>query len=99
MGRKWQAVSVRARTLFGLVGELAPRVSFIKLDIEGSEHKNKIVADIVKNFTHPRLCVALEAKEPHIRRSVQPFDEAGFSAYNLKNDYRWLFEDKPKSRW
>lgn len=94
MGKKWMPVSVRADTLSILAGDDAPNISFIKLDIEGFEHR--LVSDILENFSHPRLCVAIEAKSPHIRETLEPFEHAGFFVYDLQNDYTWMYEKKVK---
>jgi predicted RNA methylase len=51
-----------------------------------------VTPDIVEHFTHPRLVVALEAKAPHVAETLRPFRDAGFHAYDLHNDYRWVFE-------
>lgn len=92
IGNKWEPTVVRADTLSALVGSDAPNVSFIKLDVEGTEHK--LCADILENFTSSRLCIAIEAKQPYIRETLEPFEKAGFSAYNLHNDYMWVIENK-----
>ena len=94
MGRRWQPVIVRANTLRALTGDIAEKVSFIKLDAEGVE--TRVIKDILTAFTHERLCVAMEAKAPHIRETLEPFEKAGFFAYNLHNNYRWVFEKKVK---
>lgn len=94
MGRKWNPVSVRTDTLSAFAGDEAAKISFLKIDVEGVEHK--LCQDILLNFTHPRLCVALEAKAPHIKETLAPFEQAGFYVYDLHNDYRWLFESKTK---
>jgi FkbM family methyltransferase len=93
-GKNWQPTVVRADTLSALVGRDAPNVSFIKLDVEGTEHK--LCKDILENFTSSRLCVAIEAKQPYIRETLEPFEKAGFYAYNLHNDYMWVIESKIK---
>ncbi len=89
LGRQWTPVSVRADRLSAFAGDDAPRISFVKLDVEGVEHR--VVDEILQAFTHPRLCVAVEAKAPHIRDTLEPFARAGFSAYDLQNDYQWLY--------
>jgi FkbM family methyltransferase len=94
MGRKWMSTVVRADTLSALVGRDAPNVSFIKMDVEGTEHK--MCKDILKNFTSSRLCVAIEAKQPYIRETLEPFEKAGFFVYDLHNDYLWVVENKIK---
>ncbi len=83
----WRPVTVRADTLSAMVGDDAALVSFIKLDIEGAEHR--VVADLLRVCTHPRLKVALEAKVPHIRATLEPFERAGFRIDDLRNNYRW----------
>jgi FkbM family methyltransferase len=90
MGRTWRPVVVQAGTLTRLVGDDAARTSFLKLDIEGAEPM--VTPDIVEHFTHPRLVVALEAKAPRVAETLRPFRDAGFHAYDLHNDYRWVFE-------
>ena len=91
LGKRWESTLVRADTLSALVGYHAPDVSFIKLDVEGTEHK--MCADILEHFTNPRLCVAIEAKQPYIRETLEPFEKAGFFAYDLHNDYLWVVDD------
>lgn len=95
MGKKWLPVSVRADRLTVLAGDAANDISFIKLDIEGFEHR--VVNEILQNFAHPRLCIAIEAKAPHVKETLKPFEDAGFFAYNLQNDYKWLYEKKYKA--
>jgi len=90
MGRTWRPVVVQAGTLTQLAGDDAARTSFLKLDIEGAEPM--VTPDIVEHFTHPRLVVALEAKAPHVAETLRPFRDAGFHAYDLHNDYRWVVE-------
>jgi len=94
MGKNWRSTVVRADTLSALVGSDAPKVSFVKLDVEGTEHR--MCKDILKNFTSSRLCVAVEAKQPYIRETLEPFERAGFFVYNLHNDYSWVVENKIK---
>ena len=94
MSNSWQPTEVRADTLSALVGNDAPKVSFIKLDVEGVEHK--LCKDILDNFTSSRLCVAVEAKQPFIRETLEPFEKAGFYAYNLHNNYLWVVEAQIK---
>ncbi|MBV8906508.1 MAG: FkbM family methyltransferase [Acidobacteriia bacterium] len=88
----WQSTVVRADRLSALVGADAPNVSFIKLDVEGTEHK--LSKDILESFTSSRLCVAIEAKQPNIRKTLEPFEKAGFFAYDLHNDYLWMIKDR-----
>lgn len=83
----WRPVTVRADTLAAMLGADAERVTFIKLDIEGAEHR--VVADLLRVCIHPRLKVALEAKVPHIRATLEPFERAGFRIDDLRNNYRW----------
>ena len=83
----WRAVTVRADTLSAMLGDEAALVTFIKLDIEGAEHR--VVADLLRVCTHPRLKVALEAKVPYIRATLEPFERAGFRIDDLRNNYRW----------
>jgi FkbM family methyltransferase len=90
MGKTWVPVTVPADTLGSLVGSEVERVSFIKLHIEGAEAA--VAPQIPDTFSHPRLVVALLAKEPHIEATLKPFEEAGFYIYDRHNDYRWLFE-------
>jgi FkbM family methyltransferase len=92
MGNNWQSTVVRADTLSTLVGSDAPNVSFIKLDVEGTEHK--MCKDILENFTSSRLCVAIEAKQPYIKETLEPFEKAGFFVYNLHNNYLWVVDNK-----
>ena len=70
MSKNWQPTVVRADRLSALLGNDAANVSFIKLDVEGTEHKMCI--DILENFTSSRLCVAIEAKQPYIRKTLDP---------------------------
>lgn len=69
--KKWQSTVVRADRLSTQVGYDAANVSFIKLDVEGTEHK--MCKDILENFTSSRLCVAIEIKQPYIRETLDPF--------------------------
>ncbi len=94
MGRKWQPVTVWADTLYELAGNMAEKVSFIKLDVEGVE--SRINKEIISRFTNERLCIAMEAKAPFIRDALEPFEKDGFQVYDLHNDYRWVFEKKMK---
>jgi FkbM family methyltransferase len=92
MGKTWIPVTVPADTLGSIVGSDAERVSFIKLHIEGAEAA--VAPEIPDTFPHPRLVVALLAKQPHIEATLKPFEERGFYIYDRHNDYRWLFERK-----
>jgi FkbM family methyltransferase len=91
MGDTWQPVTVVADTLTAIVGADTERVSFIKLDVEGAE--TALTPQIVADFPHPRLVVALEVKT-EIEATLRPFEEQGFSIYDLHNDYNWLYERK-----
>jgi hypothetical protein len=51
---------------------------------------------ILENFTSSRLCIAIEAKQPYIRETLEPFERAGFYVYDLHNDYFWVVENKIK---
>lgn len=92
--RRWRALKVPALTLATLLGERAAQVRFIKLDIEGAEAM--VVPDILAHCTHERLCVAVEAKAAGLRETLAPFEQAGFHAYDLRNDYRWLVNTAPR---
>ncbi|ORB11010.1 hypothetical protein BST37_21370 [Mycobacterium noviomagense] len=92
MGHTWIPVTVPADTLGALVGADTARVSFIKLHIEGAEAL--VAPEIPDTFPHPRLVVALLAKEPHIHDTLKPFADQGFHVYDRHNDYRWLYERK-----
>ena len=87
----WIPVTVAADTLTSIVGADAPRVSFIKVDIEGAE--TAITPQIAAGFSHPKLVVALEVIPP-IEATLMPFEERGFYIYDLHNDYHWIFERK-----
>jgi FkbM family methyltransferase len=89
---RWQPVTVAATTLAAVLGDRAAEVSFIKLDVEGAEPQ--VVPDILAQCTHPRLCVALEAKAEGLRATLGAFEQAGFHAYDLRNDYRWLVNSR-----
>ena len=91
MGKAWDPVTVAADTLTSIVGADAPRVSFIKVDIEGEEAA--ITPQIAAGFSHPHLVVALEATG-QIEATLAPFKERGFYIYNLHNDYNWVYERK-----
>ncbi|MEO5670840.1 MAG: FkbM family methyltransferase [Ramlibacter sp.] len=91
----WREITVATNTLAGILGAQAPEVSFVKLDIEGAEHL--VVRDLIAHCVHPRLMVALEAKAPHIRETLEPFEKAGFHIYDLRNDYRWLLNTQVAS--
>ena len=86
--RAWQTVRVPALTVREVLDADAGRVSFVKLDVEGSEHR--LVPDLLECCTHERLAIALEVKAPRIREALAPFEAAGFHVYDLRNDYRWL---------
>jgi hypothetical protein len=95
MRKKWQPITVRSDRLSALVGQHAADVSFIKVDVEGAEHK--LCGDILEHFTSSRLCVAIEAKQPYVRETLEPFEEAGFVVYNLRNNYLWVVDNKIES--
>lgn len=87
----WRQITVPCRTLAELLAAQAidpATVRFVKMDIEGAEHL--VVPGLLATCAHPGLVVALEAKAPYIRQTLQPFADAGFHAYDLHNDYRWL---------
>jgi FkbM family methyltransferase len=89
MGRNsWRSIAVEVKTIAQTLGDNAALVTFAKLDIEGAEHL--ICQQLIELCTHHRLVVALEAKAPHVRQTLVPFEQAGFLVYNLRNDYRWL---------
>lgn len=90
-GSTWIPTAVTADTLASIVGADAPRVSFIKVDVEGAE--TAIAPQIAADFTHPNLVVALEVRT-HIEATLKPFQDQGFHVYDLHNDYRWVYEDK-----
>jgi len=93
MGRdSWRPITVNVMTLPQILGAKATSVTFIKLDIEGAEHL--VCQHIIETCSHERLHVALEAKAPHIRETLEPFERAGFFVYDLHNDYRWLLNSK-----
>lgn len=93
--RAWRKITACAAPLSHWVGPaLCPGVRFVKLDVEGVEHL--LVQDILAHFTHPGLMVALEAKAPHIAQTLRAFEEAGFWAYDLNNNYAWLFDRKAR---
>jgi FkbM family methyltransferase len=48
MGNNWRATQIRADKLSALIGSDAPRVTFLKLDVEGTEHK--ICKDILQSI-------------------------------------------------
>ncbi|ORW47507.1 hypothetical protein AWB89_10280 [Mycobacterium paraense] len=90
-GSTWIPTAVTADTLAAIVGADAPRVSFIKVDVEGAE--TAIAPQIAADFTHPNLVVALEVRT-QIEATLKPFQDQGFHVYDLHNDYRWVYEDK-----
>jgi FkbM family methyltransferase len=95
MGDTWIPVTVAADTITSIVGADAPRVSFIKVDIEGAEAA--IAPQIAAGFSHPRLVVTVEVGghgREQIEATLMPFQEQGFYVYDLHNDYRWIFEGK-----
>lgn len=92
--RRWREIRVPAVSLPTLLAGRAPRVRFIKLDIEGAEPL--VVPAILAHCTHPGLCVALESEAGRLRETLGPFEQAGFHAYDLRNDYRWLVNDAPR---
>jgi len=89
MGTEWIPVTVKGDTLPAIVGKDIERVSFIKLDIEGSE--SAVTPDIA-TFPNPDLVVALEAKSPNIAATLKPFQDRRFYVYDLHNDWRWPYE-------
>lgn len=89
MGQEWIPVTLKADTRSGILSKDIERVSFIKLDIEGAE---PAVTPDITAFPHPNLVVALEAKFPNIRVTLQPFQDGEFYVYDLHNDYRWVYE-------
>jgi FkbM family methyltransferase len=91
LGDTWIPQTVTADTLTSIVGADASRVSFIKVDIEGAE--TAIAPQIPAEFSHPRLVVALEVRA-QIEATLMPFQDQGFYAYDLHNDYRWIYEHK-----
>jgi FkbM family methyltransferase len=95
LGGRWNPVPVRIATLPEIAGDRAKDVVFLKVDIEGAEHL--VAQTIVDTFTHPGLIVAIEAKQPEVMRTLKPFEEAGFHAYDLRNDYTWVVEQKYKA--
>ena len=92
MGKSWIPVTVPTDTLGSIVGSKAERVSFIKLHIEGAEAA--VAPEIPDTFSHPRLVVALLAKEPHIEATLKPFEQRGFYIYDQHNDHHWFYERK-----
>lgn len=88
----WRPITVDVKTIPQILGDQAALVSFVKLDIEGAEHL--VCQHLIAHCSHSRLCVALEAKAPHVRQTLAPFEQAGFHVYNLHNDYRWLVNTK-----
>jgi FkbM family methyltransferase len=95
MSRRWKPIEVEVSTLAAMVGDRAAEVAFLKIDIEGAEHS--IANAVVELFTHPKLRVALEGKQPHLSKTLKPFEESGFFAYDLQSSYRWLVHDKVES--
>ncbi|NDY93576.1 FkbM family methyltransferase [Ideonella livida] len=91
--RHWRTVQVPARQLGELLGPLAPQVSFLKLDIEGAEHR--VLPELLDLCTHPRLTLALELKAPHHHRALGLLEAAGLQLHDLGNDYRWLLNRRP----
>jgi hypothetical protein len=63
-------------------------IRFAKVDLEGAEPL--VLPQLLAHCTHPGLLVATETQAPHIRAVLEPFERAGFHAYDLRNDYRWL---------
>ncbi len=92
--QRWSAIEVAVETLATIAGERCADVSFIKIDIEGMEHR--IARSVVDLFTHPELVVAVEATQPNVRETLQPFEEDGFFAYDLQNDYSWVVSNDYK---
>jgi FkbM family methyltransferase len=88
----WRPITVGVQTVAHILGERAAQVTFVKLDIEGAEHL--VCQQLIDLCTHSRLVVALEAKAPHVRQTLEPFERAGFFVYDLRNDYRWLVDRK-----
>ena len=83
-------VIVKCDTLMSLLGEVAKRVSFIKIDIEGAERAPLL--DILAHkdrFSHP-LTVVTEVSPPN-RDLEQTFRDEGFSVHLLPHGYTWDF--------
>jgi len=78
---------VEGRPLLAILGDNAPKVKFIKIDIEGSE--GPILEDILENsykFSSRLVVVAELAKSS--ARFVSEFQKAGFRTFALPNNYR-----------
>ena len=88
----WRQISVPCTCLTDVLDSKASEVTFIKLDIEGAEQL--VIGEILAKCTHPNLKIALEAKSPHIKATLHPFEAAGFFLYDLRNTYGWLFSSK-----
>jgi hypothetical protein len=63
------------------------------IDVFGNMIERSMRACVASSFA---LCVAIEAKQPYIRETLEPFERAGFFVYNLHNDYLWVIENKIK---
>jgi FkbM family methyltransferase len=79
--------SVEGKPILAILGEKAPKVNFIKIDIEGSE--GPILEDILENLDRfsSDLVVIAEIAKPSAR-FVGEFRKAGFRTFALPNNYR-----------
>jgi FkbM family methyltransferase len=83
-------ITVPGDTLMSLLGAAAERVSFIKIDIEGSERAPLLEIQANKDRFHRPLTIAVEvaAKNADLE---QKFRDAGFSVRLLPHEYTWDF--------
>jgi FkbM family methyltransferase len=77
---------VRSDTLFGLIGEAASKISFIKIDIEGAERP--VLKQILENKDRfaRNFTLVTEVGDDNLDL-VDEFLDAGFKCFVLENDY------------
>ena len=90
---KWHRVVVPAGPLPDLVQGRAAEVTMLKIDVEGLEAT--VCRDLLDQFTHPDLVVAVEITLRSIPAVAEVFETAGFRAFDLRNDYAWVSQEGP----
>jgi FkbM family methyltransferase len=78
---------VDGRPLLAILGDKAPQVGFIKIDIEGSE--GPILQDILDHLdAFPKRLIIVAEIARSSAEFVQKFRDTGFDTYGLPNNYR-----------
>jgi FkbM family methyltransferase len=79
--------SVQGKPLSSILGASLAEVSFIKIDVEGSEAP--ILSDIIRNLGEmPKLRTIVSEMGPASAEYVAALQSLGFKAYGLPNNYR-----------